>query len=67
VQDQGPGFDVEQVESLYDQRTSLGLQNMRERARLIDGNLTIVSAPGHGTRITLAVAIPLPKTAGAKS
>lgn len=61
IQDQGPGFDVEATENSYDKRASLGLQNMRERARLIDGNLSIISAPGHGTRVTLVV--PLPQTA----
>jgi len=64
VQDQGPGFDVEKVESNYDKKTSLGLQNMHERAKLIDGNLVIVSAPGYGTRITLAVPIPPPPLTG---
>lgn len=64
VQDQGPGFDLEQIEKAYDKRTSLGLQNMRERATLIDGNLTILSAPGHGTRITLVVPLPLNSTSG---
>jgi signal transduction histidine kinase len=59
VQDQGPGFDVEQIERSYDKRTSLGIQNMRERAKLIDGNLSILSAIGHGTRITLVVPLPL--------
>jgi signal transduction histidine kinase len=66
VQDQGPGFDVEQVEATYDKRTSLGLQNMRERARLIDGNLSIVSAPGQGTRVTLAVPLPPTRSMGAR-
>ncbi len=60
VQDQGPGFDVDQVVTTYDERSSLGLQNMRERAKLIDGELRIDSAPGQGTRVTLAVALPPP-------
>jgi signal transduction histidine kinase len=64
VQDQGPGFDVEQVEKAYDRHTSLGMQNMRERAKMIDGNLTILSAPGHGTRITLVVPLPLNSPSG---
>jgi len=64
VQDQGPGFDLESVEKSYDKRTSLGLQNMRERAQLIDGNLTILSALGHGTRITLVVPLPLNSPTG---
>ena len=67
VQDQGPGFDVEKVESNYAQRASLGLQNMRERAKLIDGTLTILSAPGQGTRVTLACPIPPPQLTGQPS
>jgi signal transduction histidine kinase len=53
VKDDGQGFNVEEVDSLYDERTSLGLVNMRERARLVNGVLTIKSAPGEGTTITL--------------
>lgn len=64
VQDQGPGFDLEAVEKSYDKRASLGLQNMRERAKLIDGNLTILSAIGHGTRITLVVPLGLNSQSG---
>ncbi len=60
VRDQGPGFDVEKTISGYDERSSLGMQNMRERARLIDGELRIDSARGRGTCITLIV--PLPRT-----
>ncbi len=60
IQDQGPGFNVAQVENAYDKRASLGLQNMRDRARLIDGNLNIDSAPGQGTRITLIAPVPTP-------
>jgi signal transduction histidine kinase len=58
VQDQGPGFDVKEVEENYAQRGSLGLANMRERAAVIGGNLLIDSEPGRGTRITLAVPWP---------
>ena len=53
VKDDGQGFDVEEVEDLYDERTSLGLVNMRERARLVNGVLTIKSGQGEGTTITL--------------
>jgi signal transduction histidine kinase len=55
VQDEGPGFDPEAVNARYDQRGSLGLMNMKDRARLLDGNLSIDSAPGRGTRIVLVV------------
>ncbi len=53
VRDDGQGFDVVEVEGSYDQRTSLGLINMRERARLINGLLTIESKPMEGTTVTL--------------
>jgi len=53
VKDDGLGFDVAAVESSYDERTSLGLINMRERARLINGLLTIESKPTEGTTVTL--------------
>lgn len=53
VKDDGQGFDLALVEGSYDDRTSLGLVNMRERARLINGLLTIESQPGEGTTVTL--------------
>jgi signal transduction histidine kinase len=55
VQDQGPGFDVNHVSNSYDRRGSLGLQNMRERAILINSELRIESGVGRGTRVTLIV------------
>lgn len=55
VEDDGKGFDVAQVEKNYDQRGSLGLLNLRERAELVDGNVTIDSVIGRGTKVTLVV------------
>ncbi len=55
VQDDGEGFDVKGVTSAYESRGSLGMVNMRERAELINGVLSLDSQPGHGTTITLAV------------
>jgi signal transduction histidine kinase len=57
VIDNGRGFDVAKVESNYSSRGSLGMVNLRERAELVGGNLTIESTPGRGTRITLAVPV----------
>lgn len=54
VEDDGIGFDVQSVLSAYDRRESLGLINMRERAELLEGTLTIHSGPGQGTRVILA-------------
>ena len=53
VQDNGQGFDVSQVQSNYDQRGSLGMVNMYERAELMKAQLSIASAIGQGTRISL--------------
>jgi signal transduction histidine kinase len=39
----------------YDRRGSLGLVTMRERAAMTDGELSISSAPGEGTRVKLTV------------
>lgn len=55
VRDEGPGFDVNLVSNTYANRGSLGMVNMRDRARLIEGQLTVDSAPGRGTRISLMV------------
>ncbi len=66
VQDQGPGFDLHKVVSSYDERSSLGLQNMKERAKLIDGELRIDSELGRGTRITLVVPLPQPIAPGSE-
>lgn len=55
VEDDGQGFDVASVEGSYGQRGSLGLLNMRERAEMVDGLLTIRSLPNFGTTVTLRV------------
>ncbi len=57
VEDDGAGFDVDAVQMRYDERGSLGMINMHERAELINGTLSIASAPGQGTRITVGVPI----------
>ncbi len=55
VEDDGVGFNVGAVDSNYEQRGSLGMVNMRERAELVSGLLRIDSAEGIGTRITVYV------------
>jgi len=51
VRDRGHGFNLAAVESTYNTRGSLGLLNMRERARLIGGECRIRSAEGEGTTV----------------
>jgi signal transduction histidine kinase len=62
IQDDGCGFDLQQVEENYAQRGSLGLLNMRERAEIASGSLLVESTPGEGTRITLTIPLTQPVT-----
>jgi len=57
IRDTGIGFDLEQIRTHHH---GLGLVNMRERARSVQGRLEIQSEPGRGTEIS--VQIPLPGT-----
>ncbi|MFZ2096764.1 MAG: GAF domain-containing sensor histidine kinase [Anaerolineales bacterium] len=61
IQDDGVGFDKDHVESSYDQRGSLGLKNMSERAEMVNGIFRLDSAVGKGT--TIQVLIPLSEEA----
>lgn len=57
VRDDGVGFDPEMLTS---QSGHYGLLGSRERARLMDGELSLVSTPQGGT--TLRLCFPLPTT-----
>jgi signal transduction histidine kinase len=48
IRDDGTGFPS-------DSSSGYGLQNMRDRARLLNGSLDIDSKPGRGTKITLQI------------
>jgi signal transduction histidine kinase len=57
VEDDGEGFEVEQVMASAQERERLGLYGIEERALLVGGRMTIESRPGAGT--TVSVEIPL--------
>jgi signal transduction histidine kinase len=61
VEDNGRGFDVAATNANYEQRCSMGMVNMRERAELASGHLKLESAPGKGTKV--AVWVPPEKIA----
>jgi signal transduction histidine kinase len=61
VQDDGGGFNLASVDANYENRGSLGMVNMRERAELLNGVLQVESADGRGTCIR--VLIPLSEQA----
>jgi signal transduction histidine kinase len=54
ILDSGRGFDKDSS----DVPDGLGLASMRERLRLIQGELSIRSQPGQGTTIVASVPIP---------
>jgi PAS domain S-box-containing protein len=51
ISDAGLGFNPEQVQ----EKAGLGLVSMRERLRLVGGQLSIVSEPFHGTQVCVQV------------
>ncbi|MEA1976897.1 MAG: GAF domain-containing sensor histidine kinase [Chloroflexota bacterium] len=55
IEDDGVGFNVEQVQANYEKRGSLGMVNLYERAELVNGILKINSQPGRGTRILVTI------------
>ena len=55
VADDGAGFDPVEVWDPGRPRVGLGLLGLRERVRLMGGQLDIDSAPGRGTRSTIVV------------
>jgi len=56
IRDDGSGFDVQAVQSDR-KRRGLGLVGMQERLNAIGGTLSIDSAPGRGTKVTIRLPI----------
>jgi signal transduction histidine kinase len=52
VVDDGRGFDVKGAE---ERRPGMGLFSMRERVGLVNGRLTVTSAPARGTHVTATI------------
>jgi len=57
IEDDGKGFDVAAVERSADSTRGLGLLGMRERVALLNGSLTIDSAPDSGTIVSVQVPV----------
>ena len=57
VQDDGRGFDVNQVMGRAGPGHGMGLWGMRERVNLLRGRLSVESAPGQGTRVSVEVGL----------
>ena len=60
IVDRGIGFDPSNIEE-----TRFGIQGMRERARLLRGQMEIDSSPGNGTRVFVKMPItPISEVGG---
>jgi two-component system sensor histidine kinase DegS len=57
IEDNGSGFDLEGVTSKVGPYGKLGILGMQERARLINGKLTIESSPRKGTKVMVEAAL----------
>jgi two-component system, NarL family, sensor kinase len=57
VEDNGVGFNLQSKKEKVNSSSGLGLKSMRNRARMIGADISIVSEPDKGT--TISVALPL--------
>jgi two-component system, NarL family, sensor kinase len=57
IQDDGVGFDVQQKKESGSGSSGLGLKSMRNRAKMIGAELSILSEPGKGTSISVKVPV----------
>jgi signal transduction histidine kinase len=60
IEDDGLGFDPEEMKQPRESGQGLGLLGMRERLSLIGGSCRIESQPGQGTRILVQVPLNTP-------
>jgi signal transduction histidine kinase len=58
VEDEGTGFDPEQLDEAGDPDAHFGLFSVRKRLDLVGGRLSLDSAPGEGTQARIEVPLP---------
>lgn len=58
VKDDGVGFDLSRVQKRRDAHLHLGLRSATERVLLAGGSLDVLTAPGLGTEVTVALPAP---------
>jgi signal transduction histidine kinase len=58
IEDDGKGFDIEELRTSTDRKRGLGLLGMKERINQLEGSFKLETAPAMGTRITIGVALP---------
>ena len=57
INDDGIGFDIEEVMNKSSEKESTGLMNMHNRAKLIGATLSIVTQKGQGSRFIIAMPV----------
>jgi signal transduction histidine kinase len=57
IRDNGVGFDTRQKKESTSGSSGLGLKSMGNRAKMIGADMTILSEPGKGTTISVALAL----------
>ncbi len=57
VEDDGSGFDVNELQGPAQQRKGLGLHTIKERAEMLGGQVQIESRIGRGTRVRLEIPV----------
>jgi len=55
IEDDGVGFDLQELHGVHEGMRGIGLLDMRERVSLVGGQMRIDSRPGGGTRIRIQV------------
>jgi signal transduction histidine kinase len=64
LEDNGSGFDLQQVVERNDSSRGIGLAAMEERMRMLGGTLNISSQEGKGTKISFAISTGEDKLGG---
>ena len=57
VEDDGSGFDVEEVQKAVQQRKGLGLHTIQERAEMLGGRVQLESRMGRGTKVRIEIPV----------
>jgi signal transduction histidine kinase/ActR/RegA family two-component response regulator len=59
IKDKGKGFDINQIERKTSSTKGFGIFSIRERLKLINGQLNITSIPGEGTNIEMIIPVEM--------
>ena len=55
IEDDGVGFDIDEVMTAADERKTIGISSIIDRAQMLGGSLRFESGPGRGTKAILQI------------